>query len=74
MTKENAELKLKNQELNFNITQKIEEDTEFKEKIKALQLKINNQINQINQINPYNYNNSLKINELYEKIVDLQEK
>ena len=71
MTKENAELKLKNQELNFNITQKIEENTEFKEKIKALQLKINNQIN---QINPYNYNNSLKINELYEKIVDLQEK
>ena len=30
LTKEKAELKLKNQELNFNITQKIEENTEFK--------------------------------------------
>ena len=49
----------------------MKENTEFKEKIKELKLKINNQIN---QINPYNYNNSLKMNELYEKIVDLQEK
>ena len=67
MTKENAELKLKNQELNFNITQKIEENTEFKEKIKALQLKINNQINQINQIllNHEYYHNYLFIYLIY---------
>ena len=44
---------------------------ELKKKIDELNFKINNQNI---PISPNNYNNSIKMNELYGKIVDLQEK
>ena len=48
-----------------------DENSKLQKKIKELNLKINN----LNiQINPNNNNNSIKVIELYEKIVDLQEK
>ena len=48
-----------------------EENSKLKKKIEVFKIKINN----LNiPINPNNYNNSNKLNELYEKIADLQEK
>ena len=48
-----------------------QENLNLKKKIDELNVKINN----LNiQINPNNYNNLIKMNELYGKIVDLQEK
>ena len=47
------------------------ENSKLQKKIEELNVKINNLII---QINPNNYNNSIKMNELYEKIADLQEK
>ena len=47
------------------------ENLKLKKKIEELYVKINNLII---QINPNYNNNSIKMNELYEKIADLQEK
>ena len=49
----------------------LKENSKLKNKIEELNFKINNQIN---QKNPNISNNQTKMNELYEKILDLQEK
>ena len=49
----------------------LKENSQLKNKIEELNFKINNQIN---QKNPNISNNQIKMNELYEKIFDLEEK
>ena len=68
LSKENSELKQIIDELNLSKNNQQKENSELKQKIKELNLKINN------QTNPNNPNIHIKINELYEKIEDLQEK
>ena len=68
LSKENSELKKIIDELNLSKNNQKKENSELKQKIKELNLKINN------QTNPNNSNIHIQINELYEKIEDLQEK
>ena len=68
LSRENSELKHKNEELKLIINKKEKENSLLKGKIEELNSKINN------QINPNNSNNQNKMLELYEKIEILQEK
>ena len=68
LSKENSELKKIIDELNLSKNNQKKENSELKQKIKELNLKINN------KTIPNNPNIHIKINELYEKIEDLQEK
>ena len=69
LSKENSELKKTIEELNLNMNKIKNENSELKQKkIEELNVEIKN------KINPDNSNTHIKINELYEKIIDLQEK
>ena len=68
LSKENSKLKQIIDGLNLTKNNQKKENSELKQKIKELNLKINN------KTIPNNPNIHIKINDLYEKIEDLQEK